>query len=97
MMRRLAGLGLGSSGVGGSTKKGASSAASAISRPLFKLLNDQGNREWEASLSYAAAGVWFAHNKLKGSAEWYCSHWLSKNPKHLLIPSIPPLQAILYI
>jgi ferritin len=38
---------------------------------LFKLLNDQGNREWEASLSYAAAGVWFAHNELKGSAEWF--------------------------
>ena len=70
MLRRLAGLGLGSSGVGG-TKKGALSAASAISRPLFKLLNDQGNREWEASLSYAAAGVWFAHNELKGSAEWF--------------------------
>lgn len=66
MMRRLAGLGL---GVGG-TKKGALAAATAISRPVFKLLNDQGNREWEASLSYAAASIWFAHNELPGSATW---------------------------
>lgn len=70
MMRRLAGLGLGSVGGVGGTKKGTSAAASAISRPIFKLLNDQGNREWEASMSYAAAGVWFAHNELKGSAAW---------------------------
>ncbi len=64
-MRRLAGLG----GSGGG-KKGATGAATAISRPIFKLLNDQGNREWEASLSYAAAGLWFAHNELPGSAAW---------------------------
>lgn len=37
MMRRLAGLGL--SGAGG--KKGAAPAATAISRHVFKLLNDQ--------------------------------------------------------
>jgi hypothetical protein len=69
MMRRLAGLG-GSSSGSGLGKKGASAAATTISRPIFKLLNDQGCRELEASLSYAAASLWFAHNELPGSAAW---------------------------
>lgn len=39
----------------------------------------QGNREWEASLSYAAAGIWFAHNELPGSAGWCVLWWLLSN------------------
>lgn len=49
-------------------------SATAISRRLFKLLNDQGNREFEASLTYSAYSLWFMHNELEGSAKWCGAH-----------------------
>jgi len=49
-------------------------SATAISRRLFKLLNDQGNREIENMLAYTAYSQWFAHNELPGSASWCKTH-----------------------
>ena len=49
-------------------------SSTGISRRLFKLLNDQGNREFEASLTYSAYSLWFTHNELNGSASWCRTH-----------------------
>lgn len=49
-------------------------SATAISRRLFKLLNDQGNREIENMLAYTAYSHWFNHNELPGSASWCKTH-----------------------
>ncbi|KAM3569935.1 hypothetical protein VYU27_007975 [Nannochloropsis oceanica] len=49
-------------------------SATAISRRLFKLLNDQGNRELENMLAYTASSHWFDHNELPGSASWCKTH-----------------------
>jgi ferritin len=49
-------------------------SATAISRRLFKLLNDQGNREIESMLAYTAYSHWFNHNELPGSASWCKTH-----------------------
>ncbi|EWM20700.1 ferritin [Nannochloropsis gaditana] len=45
-------------------------SSTAISRRIFKLLNDQGNREFENSLTYTAFSHWFDYNELPGSASW---------------------------
>lgn len=49
-------------------------SATHITRRLHRLLNAQGNREWQASLLYAGMAIWFEHNELPGSHAWCMKH-----------------------
>ena len=50
------------------------SRAKSISPRITQLLNDQANRELDASRMYLAMDLWFRFNDYPGSAQWCQTH-----------------------